>query len=126
MTILSRRQTLLGITVTAAVFTLPGMAKAAPAETLPCTGITWDGRHPSSPCAARWEDRRRWLLWKRVGDQWVCLGTILDPVHTTIGDGGGPGIETYVQALPARDLFALSDESRNRHQRGLKPCASGS
>jgi hypothetical protein len=109
MTIFSRRQTLLGITATAAVFALPAVANAAPAW--PCTGITWDGRHPSSPCARWWEDRMRWLLWKHVGDRWVSLGTIFEPVHTMIGDGGAPGIETYVQALPAWDLFALSDEA---------------
>ena len=111
MTIFSRRQTLFGITATAAVLALPAVAKAARAKNWPCTGITWDGRHPSSPYAFWWEDRLRWLLWKRVGDQWVCLGTILDPVHTMIGDGGGPGIEAYVQALPAWDLFALSEEA---------------
>lgn len=109
MTIVSRRQTLLGITATAAVFALPAVANAAPAW--PRTGITRDGRHPRSPSASWWEDRMRWLLWERVGDRWVCLGTIVDPVHTMIGDGGGPGIETYVQALPTRDLFALSAQA---------------
>jgi hypothetical protein len=42
MTIFSRRQTLLGITATAAVFALPAVATAAPAKDRACTGIIWD------------------------------------------------------------------------------------
>jgi hypothetical protein len=125
MTSFSRRQTLLGITATAAVFALSAAPNAAPAKNWPCSGITWDGRHPSSPCAVWWEDRLHWLVWKRVGDQWACLGTIVDPVHTMIGDGGAPGIETYVQAVPRWKLCAVG-RRRNRHLRGLKLCASGS
>jgi hypothetical protein len=106
MTIFSRRQTLLEVAVTAAVAVLPGVAKAAPARDWVLTGITWDGRHPSSRCAVWWEDRLHWLLWKRMGDQWVCLGTIVDPLITMIDDNGAWGMETYVQAVPAWDLFA--------------------
>jgi spermidine/putrescine-binding protein len=68
MTTFSRRQTLAGIAATAAVAALPAMANAAAAKAWTCTGITWDGRHPSSPYAVWWEDRLHWLLWKRVGD----------------------------------------------------------
>jgi hypothetical protein len=124
MTTLSRRQTLLGITATAAVFALPVVAKAGPAKNWSCTGITWDGRHPSSECAVWWEDRLHALLWKRVGDQWACLGPIIDPVYTMIDDGG-PGLETYVQAVPAWDLVVMSAEDET-DIRGLKLCASGS
>jgi hypothetical protein len=112
MTIFSRRQTLLGIAATAAVAVLPAAAAAATAQAWTCTGITWDGRHPSSHYAVWWEDRLHWLLWKRVGDQWVCVGTIVDPVCTMI-DGGGPGMETYVQSAPAWDLVALDDFSED-------------
>jgi hypothetical protein len=40
----------------------------------------------------------------------VCLGTIVDPVHTMIGGDGEQGMETYVQAAPVWDLFALLAE----------------
>jgi hypothetical protein len=36
----------------------------------------------------------------------VCLGTIVDPVHTMIDGNGAQGMETYVQAVPAWDFFA--------------------
>jgi hypothetical protein len=116
MTVFSRRQTLLGIAATAAAAVLPAVAKAAPAGAWTCTGITWDGRHPSVEWAVWWEDRLRWLLWKRAGDQWVCLGTIVDPLFTMIDDNGARGMETYVQAVPAWDLFATwaEDETATR------------
>jgi hypothetical protein len=107
MTALTRRQTLIGAAATVAAAALPAVAKASPAKGWPWTGITWDGRHPSSQCAALWEDRMHALLWKRVGDQWTCLGHIVDPVYTMIDDGGAPGLETYVQAVPAWELVAL-------------------
>jgi hypothetical protein len=109
MTVLSRRQTLVGVAATAAVAALPAVAAAAPAKAWTCTGITWDGRHPSSACAVWWEDRLHALLWKRAGDQWACLGPIIHPVYTMI-DNGGPGIETYVQAVPAWDFVLLTED----------------
>jgi hypothetical protein len=84
----------------------PAVAKLLADMGAPWTGITWDGRHPSSSCAVWWEDRMHALLWKRVGDQWACLGPIVDPVYTMTDYGGVPGIETYVQAVPAWDLVA--------------------
>jgi hypothetical protein len=105
-TALSRRHVLAGAAATVAAAALPAVAKAAPATDWTWTGITWDGRHPSSQCAVWWEDRLHALLWKRVGDQWACLGPIVDPVYTMIDDGGAPGMETYVQAVPAWDLVA--------------------
>jgi hypothetical protein len=110
MTIFSRRQTLIGIAAASAAAVLPAVAKAAPARAWTCTGITWNGRHPSSRCAVWWEDRLHWLLWKRVGDEWACLGSIVDPIYTMIDDGGAKGMETYVQAVPTWDLFAPLDE----------------
>ena len=53
------------------------------------------------------------LLWKRVGDQWACLGPIVDPVYTMIDDGDAPGLETYVQAVPTCDLVALENLADN-------------
>ena len=103
MTAITRRQTLIGAAATMAAAALPALATAAPATDWTWTGITWDGRHPSSQCAVWWEDRMHALLWKRVGDQWACLGPIVDPVYTMIDDGGAPGMETYVQAVPAWD-----------------------
>ena len=75
----------------------------------PWTGITWGGMPPSRQCAVWWEDRMHALLWKRVGDQWACLGPIVDPVYTMIDDGSATGMETYVQAVPAWDLVALKN-----------------
>jgi hypothetical protein len=106
---ITRRQTLIGAAATAAAAAPPAVAKAAPAKDWAWTGITWDGRHPSSQCAVWWEDRMHALLWKRVGDQWACLGPIVDPVYTMIADGGAPGMETYVQVVPAWDLVALEN-----------------
>jgi hypothetical protein len=109
MTVFSRRQILVGAAATAAVTALPVVAKATAAKHRALTGITWDGRHPSSECAVWWEDRLHALLWKRVSDQWACLGPIIHPVYTMIDDGG-PGMETYVQAVPAWDLVVLLAE----------------
>ena len=118
MTVLTRRQTLVGAAATVAAAALPAMKgetrimlhrQLAPKD-CPWTGITWDGRYPSSQCAVWWEDRMHALLWKRVGDQWACLGPIVDPVYTMIDDGGAPGIETYVQAVPA---WVLDYELKN-------------
>ena len=107
MTVLTRRQTLIGVAAAVAVAALPAAPEAAPAKDWPWTGITWDGRYPSSKCAVWWEDRMHALLWKRVGDQWACLGPVVDPVYTMIDDGGATGMETYVQAVPGWDLVAL-------------------
>ena len=87
----------------------PATAKLLAAMGAPWTGITWGGMPPSRPCAVWWEDRMHALLWKRVNGRWACLGSIVDPVDTMIGDGGAPGLETYVQAVPRWDLVALND-----------------
>jgi hypothetical protein len=106
MTIFSRRQILVGVAAASAVAVLPAVANAASAEDWTCIAITWDGRHPSCQRALRWEDRLHWLLWKRVGAHWACLGPIVEPVHTVIDDDA-PGIETYVHAAPAWEPVAL-------------------
>jgi len=83
----------------------------------PWTGITWDGRHPSSPCAVWWEDRMHALLWKRVGDQWACLGPIVYPARPMTDYGGVPGLETYVQAVPAWHLdYALTEDETDTRE----------
>lgn len=73
----------------------PEVAKLLADIGAPWTGITWGGMPPSSRCAVWWEDRMHALLWKRVGDQWACLGSITDPVYL-LDDYGVPGLETYV------------------------------
>jgi hypothetical protein len=124
MTALTRRQALIGAAATVAAAALPAAAAVsddyimtpAVAKLLadmgaPWTCITWDGRHPSSSCAVWWEDRMEALLWKRVGDQWACLGPIVYPVRPMIDYGGVPGLETYVQAVPAWELdYALAED----------------
>jgi hypothetical protein len=121
MTALTRRHVLAGTAATVAAAALPAVAAVsddyvltpAVAKVLakgwpPCwTCITWDGRLPSSRRAVWWEDRMHALLWKRVGDQWACLGSITDPVYSRTDNCGVHGAETYVQALPA---WALDDD----------------
>jgi hypothetical protein len=124
MTTLTRRQTLIGAAATVAAAALPAaaavsddyvmtpaMAKLLADMGAPWTGITWDGMPPNRQCAVWWEDRLHGLLWKRVNDRWACLGPIVDPVYTMIDDGGAPGLETYVQAVPAWHLdYALAED----------------
>jgi hypothetical protein len=98
MTVVSRRQILVGAAATAAVASLPGVADAAPADRWQVPGITWDGRHSM-----------RSRLWKRAGNQWPCLVTIIDPVSTIVDDAGGPGMETHLQAVPPCDRVASDD-----------------
>ena len=112
---ISRRDIVIGTAAaTVAAAALPEVKTvAAPAKgtITTITGITWDGRHPSSPCAVWWEDRLHGLLWKRVRDEWGCLGPIVDPVISMLDDGGAPGLEHYVQAVPAWHLDYAGDET---------------
>ena len=124
MTALTRRHVLAGAAATVAAAALPAaaavsddyvmtpaMAKLLADMGAPWTGITWDGMPPNRQCAVWWEDRLHGLLWKRVNDRWACLGPIVDPVYTMIDDGGAPGLETYVQAVPAWHLdYALAED----------------
>jgi hypothetical protein len=106
----TRRQTLIGAAATVAAAALPAVAMGTAAKTPTVTGINWNGLPPSYRCTW-WEDRMHGLLWKHVGDQWACLGSIVDPVYTMIDGGGAPGMETYVQAVPAWHLdYALAED----------------
>jgi hypothetical protein len=108
MTALTRRQALVGAAATVAAAALPAAAEAAPAKAWTITGITWDGRRPSVETVVWWEDRLNGLLWKRVRDDWACLGPILDPVKSLFVFCSGAQVETYVaqEHPPAWELVA--------------------
>jgi hypothetical protein len=123
MTALTRRHVIAGAAATVAAAALPAAtvvsddyvmtpatAKLLAAMGAPWTGITWGGMPPSRQCTW-WEDRMHALLWKRVNDRWACLGPIVEPVISMLDDGGAPGLETYVQAVPAWRLdYALAED----------------
>jgi hypothetical protein len=123
MTTLTRRHVLAGAAAMVAAVALPAAAAVSDdyvmtpavakllADMGAWTGITWGSIPPSRRCAVWWEDRLHALLWKRVRDQRVCLGPIVDPVISMLDDGGVQGLETYVQAVPKWVLdYALAED----------------
>ena|SRR5665647_1359588 len=129
MTALTRRHVLAGAAATVAAAALPAAAAVSDdyvmtpavakllADIAPWIGITWGGMPPNRQCAVWWEDRMHGLLWKRVRGKWACLGPIVDPVYSMLDDGGAPGLETYVQAVPAWHLdYALTEDETETAQ----------